>query len=76
MCSSDLAAMAGLQAAVSAGYRNAGYLGVSPLFARLREDQGFAQLLDTMATAVASERARIIASGQLPADARAVTATR
>ena len=70
------AALAGLQAAVSAGYRNAGYLRVSPLFARLREDQGFAPLLDTMATAVASERARIIASGQLPADAQAVTATR
>ncbi len=66
-------ALAALKAAVAAGYRNADYLRASPLFAELRKDSGFAATLQTMATAVATDRARIIASGQLPADAQAVT---
>ncbi len=70
------AAVAALQAAVSAGYRNAAYLQVSPLFAKLREDPDFAPLLQAIATAVAGERARVIASGQLPADVQAVSAAR
>jgi hypothetical protein len=70
------AALLALQAAVAAGYRNASYLRVSPLFAELRKDSGFAPLLQTMEAAVAADRARIIGSGQLPADAQAVTVAR
>ncbi|MNW08528.1 hypothetical protein D3C71_2053190 [compost metagenome] len=61
---------------MSAGYRNASYLQVSPLFAELRKDPGFTPLLQTVAAAVAADRTRVLASGQLPADAQAVTATR
>lgn len=70
------AALLAMQAAVAAGYRNVGYLQVSPLFAGLRKDAGFAPLLQTMEAAVAADRARVIASGQLPADAQAVTVAR
>lgn len=70
------AALAAAQAAVAAGYRNASYLQVSPLFAELRKDSGFAPLLQTIEAAVASDRTRVIASGQLPADAQAVTVAR
>lgn len=70
------AALQALQAAVTAGYRNANYLQVSPLFAELRKAPGFAPLLQAIATAVAADRARVIASGQLPADAQAVTVAR
>lgn len=69
-------ALLALQAATSAGYRNANYLQVSPLFAELRKDSGFAPLLQTMEAAVAADRARVITSGQLPADAQAVTVAR
>ena len=70
------AALAALQAAVAAGYRNGSYLRISPLLAELRSAPGYAQLLQTIDTAVTADRARLIASGQLPADAQAVTATR
>lgn len=70
------AALEALQTAVSAGYRNASYLQVSPLFAELRKDPGFTPLLQTVAAAVAADRTRVLASGQLPADAQAVMATR
>jgi DNA-binding winged helix-turn-helix (wHTH) protein/Tfp pilus assembly protein PilF len=70
------AALAALQAAVAAGYRDAGYLRVSPLFAGLRDDPGFASVLATMATAVAADRTRVNTTGQLPPDAGVVTAAR
>lgn len=70
------AALEALQAAVAAGYRNAGYLRVSPLFASVRDDPGFASVLAAMETAIAAERARVIASGQLPDDAEAITVAR
>lgn len=70
------AALWALQAAVAAGYRNASYLQVSPLFVELRKDSGFAPLLQSMEAAVAADRARVIASGQLPADAQAATVAR
>jgi hypothetical protein len=49
---------------------------VSPLLAGLRSDPGFTPVLATITSAVAAERARINASGRLPADAKDVTATR
>ncbi|MEA5669527.1 winged helix-turn-helix domain-containing protein [Stenotrophomonas sp. MH1] len=70
------AALAALQAAVAAGYRDANYLRVSPLLAGLRSDPGFTPVLATITSAVAAERARINAAGRLPADAKDVTATR
>lgn len=65
------AALAALRAAVAAGHRNAGYLRVSPLFAGLRDDPGFASVLAMVETAVAADRTRVNITGQLPRDARA-----
>lgn len=70
------AALTALRAAVAAGYRNANYLRVSPLFAGLRDDPGFAPLLGLIEDASAAERARLKAASQLPADAVEVTAAR
>ena len=70
------AALAALRVATAAGYRNAGYLRVSPLFAGLRDDPGFASVLAMMETAVAADRAHVNTTGQLPHDADAVTVTR
>ena len=70
------AALVALQAAVAAGYRNASYLRMSPLFAELRKDSGFAPLLQTIEASVAADRTQVIASGQLPADAQTVTVAR
>ena len=69
-------AQAALLAAVAAGYRNAGYLRFSPLLAELRSTPGYSQVLRTIDGAVAADRAQVIASGQLPTDAQAATATR
>lgn len=70
------AALTALQAAVAAGYRNAAYLRMSPLLAELRKAPGYAQVQQAIDSALAAERARVVASGQLPADAQAVTVTR
>ncbi len=67
-------ALAALQAAVAAGYRDAGYLRVSPLFAGLREDPGFPPVLAAIEAAIAAEREK--AAGWLPADAGDLTAVR
>ncbi|MDR7193983.1 winged helix-turn-helix domain-containing protein [Luteimonas terrae] len=63
-----------LDAAVTAGFRNAGYLRVSPLFAGLRSAPAFDVALRRIDTALAAERAAVQASGRLPDDA--VTASR
>ena len=70
------AALQALNAAVASGYRDAAYLRVSPLFSALRADPGFAAVLQSVQTHVATERARVIASGILPEDARQATAAR
>lgn len=68
------AALDALDAAVNAGFRNAGYLRVSPLFADLRNAPAFDVALRRIDTALAAERAAVQASGRLPGDA--VTASR
>ncbi|MDR6990027.1 winged helix-turn-helix domain-containing protein [Luteimonas sp. 3794] len=68
------AAFDALDAAVAAGFRNAGYLRVSPLFADLRTASAFDAALRRIDTALAAERAAVQASGRLPDDA--VTASR
>ena len=70
------AALQALNAAVASGYRDAAYLQVSPLFSALRTDPGFAAVLQSVQAHVATERARVIASGILPEDARQATAAR
>nr|WP_255691513.1 winged helix-turn-helix transcriptional regulator [Luteimonas sp. XNQY3] len=68
------AALDALDAAVTAGFRNAGYLRVSPLFADLRTASRFDAALRRIDIALAAERAAVQASGRLPDDA--VTASR
>ncbi|MCD9097602.1 winged helix-turn-helix domain-containing protein [Luteimonas fraxinea] len=68
------AALDALDAAITAGFRNAGYLRVSPLFADLRTAPAFDAALRRIDTALAAERAAVQASGRLPDDA--VTASR
>lgn len=60
------AAVAALDEAVGAGYRDAAYLRVSPLFASLRTASGFAPLLARIDAAVARERQRVRALQLLP----------
>lgn len=60
------AAVAALDEAVGAGYRDAAYLRVSPLFASLRTAAGFAPLLARIDAAVARERQRVRALQLLP----------
>lgn len=68
------AALDALDAAVTAGFRNAGYLRVSPLFKDLRNAPAFDAALRRIDTALVAERAAAQASGRLPDDA--VTASR
>ncbi len=70
------AALDALDAAVAAGFRNAGYLRATPLLAALRDAPAFDAALRRIDTALAAERAAVLASGRLPDDAVAVTATR
>lgn len=70
------AALAALHGAVTAGYRDANYLRVSPLFASLRADPGFGTVLAEIEAAVGTDRARVGAAGVLPADARDIKAAR
>ena len=60
------AAVAALDEAVGAGYRDGAYLRVSPLFASLRSASGFAPLLARIDAAVARERERARALQLLP----------
>ncbi|WP_101927188.1 winged helix-turn-helix domain-containing protein [Luteimonas rhizosphaerae] len=70
----NAAAFGALDAAITAGFRNSGYLRVSPLFAELRTASAFDAALRRIDTALAAERAAVQASGRLPDDA--VTASR
>nr|WP_238346147.1 winged helix-turn-helix domain-containing protein [Luteimonas saliphila] len=65
-----------LDAAVAAGFRDAGYLRVSPLFADLRDAPAFDAALRCIDEALAAERAAVLASGRLPDDATDATAGR
>ena len=61
------AAIAALDAAIDAGYRDAAYLRVSPLFAPMRSDPGFGRALAAIDARVARDRDRARAAGLTPA---------
>lgn len=52
-------ALADLQRAITGGYRDAAYLQVSPWFADLRRDPGYAGIIDSLQRALVAERARV-----------------
>jgi DNA-binding winged helix-turn-helix (wHTH) protein/tetratricopeptide (TPR) repeat protein len=68
------AALEAVRLAQAAGYRDAGYLRVSPLLAPLRAQPGFAAVLARNAAAIADERAQVRRAGLLPKDTGAATA--
>jgi hypothetical protein len=57
-----------LRHAVAAGFRDAAWLRVSPLFRPLADDPAFAEVVDSIGRAVAAERTRVLAAPWLPAD--------
>ncbi|NID04764.1 tetratricopeptide repeat protein [Luteibacter jiangsuensis] len=59
-------ALAALSDAVDKGWRDAGYLRASPLFAPLRADPGFTAVIDAIERRVASERERVLAAPWCP----------
>ncbi|WP_434026886.1 winged helix-turn-helix domain-containing protein [[Pseudomonas] boreopolis] len=62
------AAVAALDRARAAGYRDAGYLRASPLLARLRGRADFAQVLARIEADVAAQREQVRRAGLLPGD--------
>ncbi|TBV75513.1 winged helix-turn-helix transcriptional regulator [Pseudoxanthomonas winnipegensis] len=68
------AALAALERARRAGYRDAAYLRVSPLLAPLRAQPGFAALLGRIAADIAAQRAQVRRAGLLPKETGAATA--
>lgn len=62
------AAIDALHHAVAAGFRDAPWLRVSPLFRPIANDPAFAGVVDSIGRAVALERARVLASPWLPPD--------
>lgn len=69
------AALADLQQAVQAGFRDAAWLRATPLFTRLRADPGFSRLLATIDTDVAAQRAKVLAAPWRPDDLKGLSAT-
>lgn len=61
-------AIGALSEAVDAGWRDAAYLRVSPLFADLRADPAFAGVLDAIARRVAAERRRVLDAPWCPTE--------
>lgn len=62
------AAVAALDAAVDAGYRDRAYLQASPLFAALRGDPGYARVLARIDADIARQRAQVTSAAWKPAD--------
>lgn len=62
------AAVAALDAAVDAGYRDRAYLQASPLFAELRGDPGYARVLARIDADIARQRAQVTSAAWKPAD--------
>ncbi|HMH68798.1 MAG TPA: winged helix-turn-helix domain-containing protein [Pinirhizobacter sp.] len=62
------AAVAAINRAIDAGYRDQAYLQVSPLFIKLAGDPGFAHALDRIAADVARQRAEVLNASWRPAD--------
>ncbi|WP_312320971.1 winged helix-turn-helix domain-containing protein [Stenotrophomonas sp.] len=69
------AALADLQHAVTAGFRDARWLRATPLFSRLRAAPGYARLLATIDADVAAQRARVLAAPWRPDDLKGLSAT-
>lgn len=69
------AALSAVQTAIRAGYLDAAWLRVSPLFAGLREERAFAEVVGGIDTHIARERQRARAAGDLPTGEASVTAT-
>ncbi|MEG2805811.1 winged helix-turn-helix domain-containing protein [Stenotrophomonas sp.] len=61
-------ALVALHQAVDAGFRDAAWLRATPLFAPLRTAPGWAPLLARIETAVAAERAQVLAAHWRPGD--------
>ncbi len=62
------AALAALRAAVDAGFRDRAWLSVTPLFAPLRHESGFAALLARIDRDVAAQRERVARADWRPRD--------
>lgn len=70
------AAVAALSEAVDKGWRDAGYLRASPLFASLAGDPGFEGVLDAIARRVAVERERVLGAPWCPPELNPVALER
>ena len=62
------AAVAAINSAIDAGYRDQAYLQVSPLFIKLAGDPGFAHALDRIAADIARQRAEVLNASWRPPD--------
>jgi DNA-binding winged helix-turn-helix (wHTH) protein/Tfp pilus assembly protein PilF len=62
------AAIDALRRAVAGGFRDQAWLQASPLFRPLADEPGFAEVVDSISRARASERARALAAAWFPAD--------
>ncbi|MBO9661659.1 winged helix-turn-helix domain-containing protein [Dokdonella sp.] len=61
-----VAAVAALGRAVDGGFRDQAWLRTSPLFRPLADEPGFAEVVDRIGRALASERATVLAAAWLP----------
>lgn len=69
------AAIADLHRAVDAGFRDAAWLRVTPLFAPLRQAPGWERLLARIEADVATQRAQVLAASWRPDDLKGLSAT-
>lgn len=69
------AAIADLHRAVDAGFRDAAWLRVTPLFAPLRQAPGWERLLARIEVDVAAQRAQVLAASWRPDDLKGLSAT-
>ncbi|WP_145479949.1 winged helix-turn-helix transcriptional regulator [Stenotrophomonas rhizophila] len=69
------AAIADLHRAVDAGFRDAAWLRVTPLFAPLRQAAGWERLLARIDADVAAQRAQVLAASWRPDDLKGLSAT-
>jgi len=69
------AAIADLHRAVDAGFRDAAWLRVTPLFAPLRQAPGWERLLARIEADVSAQRAQVLAASWRPDDLKGLSAT-
>lgn len=69
------AAIADLHRAVDAGFRDAAWLRITPLFAPLRQAPGWERLLARIEADVAAQRAQVLAAAWRPKDLDGLSAT-